>query len=34
MKNTPAAMPNSVAESPSSSFMPLGPANPMFTRSR
>lgn len=34
MKNTPDANPNTVAESLSSSDIPLGPANPMLTRSR
>ena len=34
MKKTPAATPNSVAERPSSAFIPFGPAKPMFTRSR
>jgi len=34
MKNTPAAIPNMVADSPSSSFIPFGPAKAMFTRSR
>ena len=34
MKNTPAATPNVVAESPNSSFIPFGPANAMLTRSR
>ena len=34
MKNTPDANPNTVEVSRSSSDMPFGPANPMFTRSR
>jgi hypothetical protein len=34
MKKTPDANPNAVAVSWSSSRIPFGPANPMFTRSR
>jgi hypothetical protein len=34
MKNTPDARPNIVWVSPRSSFIPFGPANEMFVRSR